>query len=285
MKITVGGVPEHFNYPWHMALKTGLFRNNDIELDWVDVKGGSGAMCKMLDAGELDYAVVLTEGVVKHIHGGSPIRIIHQYVKSPLIWGIHVSKTFDASSKPLKEARFARSRVGSGSHIMAYVLAEQNGWKISEEQFVTVGSIDGALEAFDEDRADVLLWEKFMTLPYVQSGKVARQGDLISPWPCFVLVANEAALERKSEITKLSDSILEANKIVMKTKGSRKAISDHYGLPLKLIQQWYNTVEWQGSDWISKKVLMNVQSTLLSVGIIDERMPVENYCSNSSKLY
>ena len=93
-KVKIGGVPEHFNYPWHAAMKKGLFSEYGLEVEWHDIKGGSGAMCQLLDQGDLDMALVLTEGIVKHIVQGGMARIVQQYVKSPLIWGVHASKEF-----------------------------------------------------------------------------------------------------------------------------------------------------------------------------------------------
>ena len=42
--IRVGGVPEHFNYPWHLAKERGLFRSgtDELSVEWRDCKGGTG---------------------------------------------------------------------------------------------------------------------------------------------------------------------------------------------------------------------------------------------------
>jgi sulfonate transport system substrate-binding protein len=286
MKIRIGGVPEHFNYPWHYGIDHQLFAKNEIEIEWSDEKGGSGAMCKKLEDNSLDLALVLTEGIVAHIHQGGTARIIQQYVKSPLIWGIHASKSFVKSGKPLSKAKFARSRVGSGSHIMAYVLAEQNNFEITESNFETVGNIDGALEAFETGTADVLLWEKFMTQPYVDAGKVDRVGECVSPWPCFVLVASQKFLDVNSNlILALSDAIIMASETAMKRKSTVLEIAKMYNLQIKQVEQWYSSVEWQTSDWISTKMLENVTSTLHRVGVISQQLTTKEMCYLGAKLY
>lgn len=99
--IRVGGVPEHFNYPWHYGIKNGIFQDENIKVIWSDVKGGSGAMCHMLENNELDVALILTEGIVKHIHNGGNAKIIQQYVKSPLIWGVHCNSQYKGIVKPI----------------------------------------------------------------------------------------------------------------------------------------------------------------------------------------
>ena len=32
--LKVGGVPEHFNYPWRLAIEEGLFREEGLSLHW-----------------------------------------------------------------------------------------------------------------------------------------------------------------------------------------------------------------------------------------------------------
>ena len=46
-------------------------------------------MTKALNDGELDVAVLLTEGIVKDIACGGKNKIVGVFVSSPLCWGIH----------------------------------------------------------------------------------------------------------------------------------------------------------------------------------------------------
>src|SRR3569833_2367387 len=89
-KVRIGGVPEHFNLPWNLAVEEGLFSKQGIDLERIDYPGGTGAMCADLRNGNLDLAVVLTEGLVADIVRGNPAQIIRWHVTSPLNWGIHV---------------------------------------------------------------------------------------------------------------------------------------------------------------------------------------------------
>jgi hypothetical protein len=49
-------------------------------------------MTQSLKNNKIDLAVVLTEGIVKSISDGNQFKIIQTFVKSPLIWGIHVTQ-------------------------------------------------------------------------------------------------------------------------------------------------------------------------------------------------
>ncbi len=285
--IRIGGVPEHFNYPWHYGRTNGIFKNEGLSIEWSDVKGGSGAMCKMLEEGELDIALVLTEGIVKNIHAGSDSRIVQQFVKSPLIWGVHSAPQKGIHAEDLSSARIARSRIGSGSHLMAYVHAEQQGYDIADSNFVTVGNIDGAIDAFKNNTADILLWEKFMTQPYVDRNEVKRIGQCISPWPCFMMVASGSFLEKnESLLTALSAAINASCKEVIHRADTVERIAEMYHLELEQVKKWYSSVEWQTSPWISEKMLQNVATTLQRVDILGaEVVSAKEMCVKNAFIY
>jgi TRAP-type uncharacterized transport system substrate-binding protein len=53
----------------------------------------------------------------------------------------------------LEDTKVAISRQGSGSQLMAYVNADNHGWKTDNLQFEIVNTIDGAVEALNNGRA------------------------------------------------------------------------------------------------------------------------------------
>ena len=285
--VRVGGVPEHFNYPWHYAINNGLFAKAGFDVKWSDVTGGSGEMCRMLEKNQTDVALVLTEGIVKHIHTGGTTRIIQQYVKSPLIWGVHSNLHKHFNQSDLSTARIARSRVGSGSHLMAYVHAEQHNYTLTEANFVTVGNISGALEAFEKNSADILLWEKFMTQPHVDNGEVSRIGMCISPWPCFMLVGSSSFIALSAEeIERFAAVILAASKQISNIENTTSEIAKRYRLDPLEVEKWYNGVEWQTTAYVSAKMLNNVVKTLDRVGLLNTiPLPPEELCYVGIKLY
>ena len=66
-KFKLGGVPEHFNYPWRKAIEENAFNHLNVSLHWSDMTGGTGQMIKGLETGTLDIAVLLTEGITRAI--------------------------------------------------------------------------------------------------------------------------------------------------------------------------------------------------------------------------
>lgn len=60
--IRVGGVPEHFNLPWHLAIDENAFDDLGIDVEWVDFPGGTGAIMAALADGDIDMATPAHRG-------------------------------------------------------------------------------------------------------------------------------------------------------------------------------------------------------------------------------
>ena len=145
-KITVTGVPEHFNFPWLQVVEKQPFLDEGIQLVWKNEPKGSGAMNKSLRDGETDIAIVLTESFIKDKTEGNPALMIGFHIESPLIWGIHgsVRSEIDDISQ-LGHGDFVISRYGSGSYLMAFLLAKREGWNLDNIDFDISNTENGAI--------------------------------------------------------------------------------------------------------------------------------------------
>ena len=47
IRLRVGGVPEHFNAPWHLAKQKGAFLAAGIELEYVDYPGSKRLLLRL----------------------------------------------------------------------------------------------------------------------------------------------------------------------------------------------------------------------------------------------
>ncbi|WP_034045459.1 substrate-binding domain-containing protein [Wocania ichthyoenteri] len=271
-QINIGGVPEHFNLAWYLTLKEGEYKDKNINLRWHDYYGGTGAMCKALREKEIDIAVILTEGIVKDIINENPSKIIQTFVETPLIWGIHVAhdspyKTID----DLKGKKAAISRYGSGSHLMAYINAQNNNWDLDKDlNFEVIKNLDGAVEGLSNGKADYFLWEKFTTKPIVDDGKFRRIGNCPSPWPCFVIAAREDFIESNKKDLQAILNIINSTTAEFKDIPSiDKTIANRYEQKLEDVREWLSLTEWS-QELIDKKTLDNVQKQLYALNIIPE---------------
>lgn len=270
--IKIAGVPEHFNLPWHLCIENDAFENEGIDLQWTDVPEGTGKLCQMLRNEETDIAVILTEGIIKDIVAGNPSKIVQVYVNSPLIWGIHV----DAKSKyqmlsDLENTKVAISRIGSGSQLMAYVNAHNQGWKTDSLQFEIINTIDGAVEALSNRTADYFMWERFMTKPLVDKGIFRRIDDCPTPWPCFVIAVRNEVLENHPEtIEKILEIINQTTSEFKDIPSIDRTLSERYHQKLEDIQEWLSLTEWSQKQ-LTEQMLNKVQNQLLELSIIDKK--------------
>jgi len=280
--IRMGGVPEHFNLPWHQAMKNTSFRTEGIDLQWKEYAGGTGAMMQDLREGKLDLAVALTEGVVTEIANNQSCQILQLYVKSPLIWGIHVGAQTDFQDvNQLEGKRFAISRMGSGSHLMAYVNARQRGWNPQELTLVPVGNLEGARNALLTGKADGFMWEKFMTKPLADKGEFRRVGECPTPWPCFLIAVSRSALsEKTAALPKLMNIINTANQAFMDDPNAPQKVAEKFGLRKEDAEVWFSQTEWATNAEISAQMLEKVVAILYELGSIDNKPALLQLCSN-----
>ncbi|WP_111682561.1 substrate-binding domain-containing protein [Winogradskyella tangerina] len=282
-KVNIGGVPEHFNLAWYLTLKNGEYKAEGINLRWHDYFGGTGAMCKGLRSGDIDIAVILTEGIIKDIIAGNPSRIVQTFVKTPLIWGIHVAdKSKYQTIDDIKGTKAAISRFGSGSHLMAYLNAKQNNWNLDTDlQFEVIQNLNGAVEGLTNGVADYFMWEKFTTKPLVDDGTFRRIGDCPSPWPCFVIaVRNEFIENNEDDLRTILDIINQTTSEFKSIPSIDRTIANRYEQELEDVQEWLSITEWS-QDLIDEETINNVQDQLFHLDIIPEKV---NYSELIHKL-
>lgn len=273
--VKIIGVPEHFNLPWHLAIEEGAFEERGIQLEWTDIPEGTGKMSQMLKNGETDLAIILTEGIVKSITEGNLVKIIQEYIASPLLWGIHVdAKSSFQSLNELENTTAAISRFGSGSHLMAYVQAKQMGWDTHNLNFNIINNLEGAINGLASGDADYFMWERFTTKPLVDKGTFRHLGNCPTPWPCFVLVGTNTFLEENNGIL---DHILEIiNTYTREFKQIPKidtTLANRYHQQLEDIQEWLQITDWSQKQ-LPAETLTHVQNTLRELNLIEDSIPV-----------
>lgn len=276
-KIRITGVPEHFNYPWLQVIAQQPFLDEGIELVWQEESKGSGAMNKALREGSTDLALVLTESFIKDRIEGNPSKIIGLHIASPLNWGIHLSaKSKENTLSELNEAPFLISRFGSGSNLMAFLLAKQQGWDIEKLQFEVIDNLEGAKKAFVNEEAKMFLWEKYTTKPLVDSGLFKRVGEIPTPWPCFVIVATEQILGTHAEVlVRLRDMIYAFADKMTQTDDFSATISKTYGIQEEDVNAWLKQTKWSTDNKIEKFTLKDTMDVLLNLGLAEKKIKVK----------
>lgn len=271
--IRLGGVPEHFNLPIHLAKERGDFAGRGVDLQWTTYRGGTGQMTKALRDGEVDACILLTEGITKDIIHGNPSKIISAYIKTPLIWGIHTgSKNELEHHSQIYDRRYGISRFGSGSHLMAIVDATAHSQTIPKDNFHIIKNLEGALSSLEKLETDVFYWEKYTTKPYVDAGHLRRVGEFLTPWPCFVIAATDDILKRESHtIIRMLRTIHDSCDRFMHSNNAIDLVSERFGQKPKDVERWYHSTEWAIHGWVSDKMMQSVVYNLKTANIIGEQ--------------
>lgn len=270
--LNAGGVPEHFNLPWKILAERQSLKVEGIHLNWREMHGGTGQMTAALESGELDIAVLLTEGIVTHIANGGDATIVQFYVNSPLIWGIYSHK--DHHQKSWKEfdlPTYAISRIGSGSDIMARLHAHEHGKSITDDQLLIVDKLEGGLQALSIKEADLFYWEKYSTAPFLREYHLTKLGEYPTPWPCFVIATNTDMMSRyEPEIKAVLKAI---NRMAAELQGAEedtiRLISNRYGLEHKDTVNWFSQLEWNVNAKPNDEALLKAIAAMKQVGLMN----------------
>ncbi|NVK22658.1 MAG: ABC transporter substrate-binding protein [Kangiellaceae bacterium] len=274
INLSIGGVPEHFNLPWRLAIGSGILKQHNIQATWQDFHSGTGAMVQALNDGDVDVATLLTEGAIAALakvpEHQRQFELYAFYTQTPLIWGVHVPQTTNLKSlKDIKDATFVISRYGSGSHLMAYLLAESLGYDTNNLKFKIINNLQGARDLFKQGGDYVFLWEKFMTKPFVDNGEMRRLSDFPTPWSCFVTCVRKPILQQYPEqLESMMQSVLDTANELKKSPIKHKLIASEYQLEIEDVKDWLKTIRWQKTVRLDKELISEVQKKLEQLAII-----------------
>ncbi|GAB4125344.1 MAG: substrate-binding domain-containing protein [Raineya sp.] len=275
--LKIGGVPEHFNLPWRLCIEEGHFAKKNIYLEWQDHAGGTGSMTRALREGQLDMAICLTEGIIADIAKGCQAKIVKIYVASPLTWGIYVSQSSDYKHiRELQYKKFAISRYGSGSHLMAFVKAKELQWDIKNMDFVLLKNLEGIKEGLAKGMAEAFMWEKVMTQPFVDKGELRLIGECVTPWSCFVLAVRNDILDTHSAaVQEICNTINLYVKNFKKRPNIIELLAQRYQIDLEDTAHWLHQTTWAENNQVNQEMIELVQKTLLDLGIVESTKPYQ----------
>jgi ABC-type nitrate/sulfonate/bicarbonate transport system substrate-binding protein len=280
-RVRIGNVPEHFSSPLHIGNKRGVFKKHLVDVELVNCPGGTGEMIKMMQAKELDVVIALTEGLVSAIGKGcDDIAIIGTYVDAPLTWAISAGQlSRHTGVETLRGGTIGISRLGSGSHIMSFVLADQKGWLSDDDddeevfKFEILKDFKGLRDGVNNSAADAFMWEQFTTKPYHDKREVRRIGQITTPWPAFLIAVRKEVLDQDHEmINRLLVGITESCNIFMKEKESGQSVdyvAKTYGQKEDDVRAWFKTVRYAPDcTYVSEQVLVNCIKTLRKARVL-----------------
>ena len=212
-------------------------------------------MSAALEAGEIDLAIMLSEGAIAAIASGKDLCIKFPFVSSPLHWGWFAGAQQTELPK-LSEAVFAISRRHSGSHLMALFLAQREGELLTDKNFLITQDLAGAKAALQSGEAHYFLWEQYMTRPLVRQGIFTQVGSLSAPWPAFVFarMRQHQEFDRDAFLQALSNSI--ASFILWPREEIVDWLREKFHISPDDAALWLSEVKYyNGNDWWQESIL------------------------------
>ncbi|ORX93128.1 hypothetical protein BCR34DRAFT_500125 [Clohesyomyces aquaticus] len=200
--LRIGFVPEHFSTPLEFAKK-----HYDLRSPLLPFPSGTGAMVTALQTNEIDIAIGLTEGWISALGKAQSasrdagFKIVGTYVETPLCWAISTGSNRSESNSvaDLRGKKVGVSRIGSGSYVMSFVLADQQGWlgpnsEDSPFPVEVLNTFKSLREGVSDGTADFFMWEHFTSKRYYDNGEIKRIGEIYTPWSSWKIVAANVLL-------------------------------------------------------------------------------------------
>ncbi|TEB25166.1 periplasmic binding protein-like II [Coprinellus micaceus] len=270
MVLRVGYVREHFSSPILQLAE----QDGGKTFTLVECPSGTGQIISGLTNNEIDVAIALTDALITGVAKGSKAyRLVGSYVSSPLNWAVITGKdTRYQNIDDLKDTTLGISRYGSGSQVMAYVMALQKGWPTDQLKFQVNNDIHGLVDSVNEGSTSAFMWEWFTTKPWVDQGKARFIGSVPTPWPSWLIVANQEranAAEVKDILERLTGFIRDFDSEEKREKANVEFIKEKFGYLEEDVRAWLKTVKYpQNCLEIPIEVITATLSTLEKAGVL-----------------
>lgn len=185
----------------------------------------------------------------------------------------------------------------SGSHIMSFVLAQQQGWKSDSLTSVPLGpfgalrsGVTGLNEAKPDQApnptAEFFMWEHFTTKPYFHpttekpNPPLKKIGEIFTPWPSWMIVASTAMFPDPEKDARLQSLFQALDQGIKEFEADTAQVIKLLGtgeLGCTYIEEdateWLKDVKFtNGIRGVDAKVIEGVVDVLKVAGVIDTGM-------------
>jgi ABC-type nitrate/sulfonate/bicarbonate transport system substrate-binding protein len=257
-------------------------------------------MVTALQAGEIDIGVGLTEGWIaasgkaQAAQKDAGFKIVGTYVETPLCWAISTgSKRELHQVEDLKGKTVGVSRIGSGSYIMSYVLADQHGWldpaaTTSPFPVEPLNTFANLRDAVNNGTADFFMWEHFTSKRYYDNGEIKRIGEIYTPWSSWKIVASNHLLHPQNWSSRpqaskpalkeeLEDVLEKINKGVRHFEQNQEEAIQYISTKLDYSEEdareWLKTVRFsQDVKGVDKTVIEKTVDILRKAGVLGDKV-------------
>ncbi|CAH7673274.1 hypothetical protein PPACK8108_LOCUS8156 [Phakopsora pachyrhizi] len=285
--LRVGYVPEHFSSPILQLIRSDDHLNSLIQL--VPNPSGTGQMINGLKDRSIEVVIGLTESLIAGIIlRKADYRLIGSYVDSSLNWAVITGS--DSKFKSISDLRGQRigiSRPGSGSQLMASVMALQQGWSNQQDQsqaieFVVEDSFKNLRDSVNSGKTAAFMWEWFTTKPFSDSGEVRFIGNVPTPWSSWSIAASSETIASNKQslidfLERLDQSISRFGRLnEIRSDEHIDFVKETFHLEEEDVKEWMKGVRYTDScRSISTSTLQETVKVLGLAGIIENHEKVK----------
>ncbi|KAK9373797.1 uncharacterized protein V1513DRAFT_402317 [Lipomyces chichibuensis] len=271
--LKVGYVPEHFSTPLFFAQSEGYYKDVGLSPEFKPFLTGTGDMIKALKENDIDMAVGLTEGWVAGLgNRRAEYKIVGTYVQSPLRWAISTGDNREdiQSIADLQGKCFGVSRLGSGSYVMAFVLARQQGWPGNPPvSFNILGTFKNLRAAVRDREADAFMWEYFTSKKYYDNNEIKYIGSIYTPWPSWTITAADSLLNNEPNTRTIGKFFSAVNKGIQHFRTNPEKAVDYISTNLDYTaedaREWMKTVNFADDvSVVDRSVIIDKTFTILN---------------------
>jgi ABC-type nitrate/sulfonate/bicarbonate transport system substrate-binding protein len=183
-------------------------------------------------------------------------------------WAISTgSKRPINSIADLKNGKIGVSRIGSGSYVMGFVLADEQGWLSSSSnplfEVIPLQTFEKLREGVNDSTADFFMWEHFTSKKYYDNGEIKRVGEIYTPWSSWKIVAST---QIKQDDERLEEMFEKIDKGVRYFEGNKEEA-------VKYISTKLDYSEGDAREWL-KTVKFSAKTKGVDVGVIQKTVDV-----------
>ncbi|KAL7417100.1 hypothetical protein BDY24DRAFT_376684 [Mrakia frigida] len=276
--IRVGYVPEHFSSPLLQLAAIDGGKTFTV----VPCPAGTGEMIARLTANEIDVSIALTESLIAGIVKGSKAyKMIGSYVKTPLNWAVITGlDTKFNSIQDLRGQKAGISRIGSGSQVMAKVMADQQGWvsaagQVEEAEVEICETFKRLRESVNDGSSAYFMWEWYTTKPYLN--EVRFIGSVPTPWPSWAIAASTSFLSSSPDakatlrtfLSSLEAKVVEFDSPEKREKDDVDFVMKEFGYPEEDVKAWLGTVGYFSKlEGMDEEMVRKTLATLEKAGVV-----------------
>jgi ABC-type nitrate/sulfonate/bicarbonate transport system substrate-binding protein len=237
-------------------------------------------MIQSLQSAEIDVGIGLTEAWVSGIaksRENPAYKIVGSYVRSPLCWAISTGPRRDITSvDQIRGGKIGVSRIGSGSYVMPFVLADKLGWLDGKSgqslfEFIALQTFEKLRAGVNDGTVDAFMWEHFTSKRYYDNGEIKRIGEIYTPWASWKIVARDPGDEKVQKIfPKLDQGIMHFRD---NQEEAVAYISENLDYSSEDAREWLKTVDFvEDTSDVGTEDINKTIDILGKAGVIDSSL-------------